>query len=112
MNTSTRYFLATLGLILFAAATHLEAGDRAAAKSTPPQKHTTVYKITKNAITVSNGTVTKNFKINTRTQFTYQGMSASLSDIQPGMRVTVVPSFNNNAYASEILASDAPLTKK
>lgn len=80
---------------------------QAPAKTPIPVMHTVIATIGSDAITIDTGRATKNYKIDSHTVFYYQGARVTASDIKPGMRVIITPTFDGRT-AGTIAASDAP----
>jgi riboflavin synthase alpha subunit len=106
-----RLILLLLSLLSFTAftTTSLQAGGKAKPRPTPA--HTTIVSVNGNSITVQEAKVTKTFTVTKETEIDYNGQRATLSQLQPGMRVEVTSGMTEGV-ASRINASEAPAPKK
>lgn len=78
-------------------------------KAKVPEHHDTVIeKVTADSITIDQEKVTKSFKITQFTEVTLRGRKAVVTDLQPGMRVSVTMG-GDASVASRITAGDPPV---
>lgn len=74
-------------------------------KAASPQKHeTTITSVTPTTITISEDKATKTFTINQFTEITVNGQKAAITNLKPGMNVTVTLG-TDPTKASRITAS-------
>jgi hypothetical protein len=78
-------------------------------KATPPQhKEPVISSVTGNAITVTEGKVTRAFKITQFTEINVNGQKATMADLKPGMTVNVTIG-TDPTRASRVNASGVPV---
>ncbi len=78
-------------------------------KAKPIEHHDTVItSVAADSITIDADKVTKSFKITQFTEVTLRGQKAALTDLQPGMMVSVTMGADPTT-ASRIAAGDAPV---
>jgi len=81
-------------------------------KTTPaPPPQTVISSVTGNAITVTEGKVTRAFTITQFTEINVNGQKATIADLKPGMTVNVTIGMDPSR-ASRINASGVPDKKK
>jgi hypothetical protein len=74
-------------------------------KAAPPQKHETkITSVTPSSVTITEDKATKTFAINQFTEITVNGQKAAITDLKPGMNVTVTLG-TDPTKASRITAS-------
>lgn len=100
--------LATLILALLLPNGSVFAGSKNEPKKTPtPPKHTVISSVSADSITINAADNTKTYKITKDTVIEFKGQKAQITDLQPGMRVSVSTS-SDPATASRISASEPP----
>lgn len=100
-------FVCILALGLSASSALAGGAPKPSPKPTPPPRHTVIGSISSESITVDTGLKTKTYTINKNTKFYLKGAAVSLNELKSGMRVNVVPGFDEKS-ASTITATDAP----
>ena len=99
----TPFVAVTLALVLAV------PGFAADKKKKGPEYHDTVIaSVAANAVTITEDKTTKTFPINQFTEITLKGQRATVTDLQPGMAVSVTLG-TDGVTASRIAASDPPV---
>jgi hypothetical protein len=80
----------------------------AATKKLPVHHHTTIESVSANSITVNAPDGVKTYKITNFTEISFKGQSATVDQLQAGMRVQVTPDAADDQTAGEIQADDPP----
>lgn len=103
-----RVICAFVVLLIFVAAPPVSArGSRAKPKA--PELHlTTIQSVTPTSLTIVEDKVTKSFAITQFTEVTLNGQHAAVTDLQPGMAVTVTLG-RDPATLSRVAAGPAPI---
>src|SRR2546422_11068126 len=84
------------------------AGKKKATKATPPHhKEPVIASVGANSITVDEEKGTRTFMISQFTEISVNGQKATVSDLKPGMRVSVTIGMDPT-HASRITAAGAP----
>jgi hypothetical protein len=97
--------LLALGLLTLPASVH--AGNPKP-RATPNHHHVTIEAISPDSITVNSPDGSKTYKIAMSTEITFKGESATVDQLQVGMRVEVTPDAVDETMAGLIQANDAP----
>jgi hypothetical protein len=85
------FSLVVAGLIAIAALTGPAFGFDKKKKAPPPEKHETVItNVTANAITITDSKTTKTLTVTQFTEINVNGQRATMSDLNPGMTVSVI----------------------
>jgi hypothetical protein len=77
-------------------------------RATPVHHHTVIESVSSDSITVTQADGTKTYKITPNTEITFKGETATVDQLQAGMRVQVTPDAVDEDTAGEIAASDPP----
>ncbi len=77
-------------------------------KETPAHRDIVISSITGNAITVTEGKVTRAFKITQFTEINVNGQKATIAELKPGMTVSVTIGIDPSR-ASRVNASGVPV---
>ena len=94
-------FLGLLALIFSISSVYAGGGKK------HPPRHTVIVSVSAETITVDTGLNKKTYLIGKNTQCITKGNPVSASELKPGMRVVVTPSFDGKS-AAIISAGDAP----
>jgi hypothetical protein len=97
-------------LVIVTIAPAFGAGKKKKATPAPPPE-ILISSVTGNAITITEGKVTRAFTITQFTEINVNGQKATVADLKPGMRVNVTIGMDPS-QASRINASGVPDKKK
>ena len=98
--------LATLAFVMQAGVQAANNNPRPTPKKTP-HIYTTIESVDANSITVKGPKGTTNYKITADTQITFKGSTVKVTDLKPGMRVSVTAGMDATV-AERINAEDPP----
>lgn len=77
-------------------------------RPTPVHHHVTIESVSADSITINQPGGVKTFKIGPHTEITFKGQTATVDQLQSGMRVQVTPDAADDDTAGEIMADDPP----
>jgi hypothetical protein len=98
--------LLTIGLLALPSA--VRAGNTPKPRPTPNHHHVTIEAVSTDSITIDQPGGAKTYKIASTTEITFKGETATVDQLQPGMRVQVTPDAVDETVAGEIIADDPP----
>ncbi len=105
MNASCKSSFLAVMLALVLAAPGFAAGRK---KKAAEYHDTVIASVAANAVTITEDKTTKTFPINQFTEITLKGQRAAVTDLQPGMAVSVTLG-TDGVTASRVAASDPPV---
>jgi hypothetical protein len=106
---NSRFFLPialALGLLCVPQFAQAKGGSKP--KPTPNHHHVTIESISATSITVDQPGGVKTYKITANTEISFKGQTATVDQLQVGMRVQVTPDAADEDTAGEIQADDPP----
>jgi hypothetical protein len=77
-------------------------------KPTPNHHHVTIESVSATSITINQPGGVVTYKITPSTEITFKGETATVDQLQAGMRVQVTPDAADDSAAGEIQADDPP----
>ena len=77
-------------------------------RPTPVHHHVTIESISADSITINAPDGVKTYKISPNTEISFKGETATVDQLQAGMRVQVTPDAADDTIAGEIQANDPP----
>ena len=107
MKILTRYLGIVTLLFALVIAAPVQAKGRKKSSSAPPPQPTVISSLSADSITISDKGASKTFTLTQFTEITLRGQRAKLTDLQPGMAVSVTLGTDPTKL-SRINASDAP----
>jgi hypothetical protein len=77
-------------------------------RPTPNHHHITIESVSSSSITINEPGGVKTYKIGPHTEITFKGETATVDQLQAGMRVQITPDAADEDTAGEIQANDPP----
>lgn len=77
-------------------------------RPTPVHHHVTIEAVSATSITINEPGGVKTYKITPNTEISFKGQTATVDQLQAGMRVQVTPDAADDNTAGEIAANDPP----
>lgn len=101
-------FIPSAVLVLGLCLPTLQAVAGSKPRPTPVHHHVTIESVSSSSITINEPGGVKTYKIGPHTDITFKGQTATVDQLQAGMRVQVTPDAADEDTAGEIQANDPP----
>lgn len=105
---SPRFFLPIVLALSLCAMPASRVFAQSKPRPTPVRHHVVIEAISSDSITITTAGGSRTYKITPNTEITFKGETATVDQLQVGMRVQVTPDAADDDAAGEIQASDPP----